>query len=189
MVSGEKSISISLFELLNYRPLEEADLPWFLELRNEVRFFLHDNREFSSVECREWFQSNSNFIWVICIKDFKIGYFRLKEHGQDGTFQIGLDLNKNFRGLGLARPLYFHFCKSVASKCGAKELQLRVLKTNRRAMKLYESMCFTVFEETPMDYAMKCSLDTLLSTLLPISDCKNLGVLPLTALESTLQTP
>jgi len=69
------------------------------------------------------------------------------------------------RGLGLARPLYLAFSKSVLAPLNVTTVTLRVLKSNVRAQNLYNSMGFRLEGETNVDFEMERDLTGLIELL------------------------
>jgi RimJ/RimL family protein N-acetyltransferase len=136
------------------RPITESDLPEFLAIRNDVRHHLHDSREFSIEECRSWFRVTNQVYLGIFNYNSMMGYFRLKRIDLI-TLEVGLDLCKNYFGKGVAFFAYQFFFDWLQSNSEILILQLRVLRHNQRAMRLYEKLGFVVVEELPDDYLMK----------------------------------
>ena len=59
---------------LSFSRLIEEDLPFFLEVRNKVRDKLHDSREFTLEEAKEWLPITRVQYWVISMDLLKVGY-------------------------------------------------------------------------------------------------------------------
>ena len=47
------------------QPLREEDLPFLLEVRNDCRGMLHDDRAFSRQESQAWFRSRHPAFFII----------------------------------------------------------------------------------------------------------------------------
>src|SRR5205085_500048 len=104
------------------------DLPFLLEVRNECRDFLHDNRIFTLTECKSWFRENKPDFRLIIYRREPIGYFRLSNyHPESKSIYIGADLHKNFRGHGLARRAYEAFIPTVINSYLVDTFKLEVL--------------------------------------------------------------
>ena len=100
-----KSVSFSFSSLVS------DELVWFVQIRNQVRQFLHDTREFSLADAEVWFPNNEvQYFVVSCMlenSNFEpIGYFRLKNLGTKGLAEIGMDLDPNFQGRNLGYLAY-----------------------------------------------------------------------------------
>jgi ribosomal protein S18 acetylase RimI-like enzyme len=149
---------------IEFRPLKEEDLEWFTITRNSSRKFLHDQREFSYEDACNWFIEKKNNIWVVTNSDLLFGYFRF--HIDEGTSNawIGLDLSEDYRGIGLAKFLYWRFIKEIAVSSGAENLFLRVLKSNSRAYSLYLKLGFKEISQTEYDLTMHMSCDNFLAS-------------------------
>lgn len=100
---------------------------------------------------------------IVRLSGVMVGYVRVALQGSD--CEIGADLAPEFQGRGLAKPIYLALLESWAEPLGIRTLYLRVLRSNRRAFKLYESMNFRVEEETTMDFGMRVDLDDALKAL------------------------
>lgn len=150
----------------NFQLLDEYHLATFLDIRNSIRFHLHDNREFTLDECRKWFKTNSHCYWLIGIETEVIGYFRFQlDQFSPGLGNIGMELTTEFREIGFIKPIYRKFCIEILSNHAVSNVSLRVLKSEAYAISLYESMGLTISGETPLDYEMKSELNHLLSKL------------------------
>src|SRR5689334_7461162 len=52
---GRDQIGLVSSSEFTFEKLGLADLPFLIEVRNECRDYLHDNREFSLSQCEQWF--------------------------------------------------------------------------------------------------------------------------------------
>lgn len=59
---------------------------------------------------------------------------------------LGIAVHPRVRGTGLGRA-FMHFLAATAKYRGAQKVRLRVMSTNRRAIKLYESLGYRLTEE------------------------------------------
>lgn len=133
--------------MITYRPLKEEDLEFFNATRNECREFLHDNREFTLEQTKEWFKSlppNQKY-YLIHNGVQSLGYIRVNEFS-DSCWEIGMDLTDKFRGMGIAYTMYrkfMHEHQAVTSWC------LDVLGTNLPAFNLYLKLGFKINPDIP----------------------------------------
>ena len=119
------------------------DLPFLLEVRNECREFLHDNRVFTLPECERWFRETKPDFRIIRHRGERIGYFRLTNYDpQDSSIYIGADLHKDFRGRGLARGAYEAFLPLIKNSYRVSIVKLEVLSHNKVAHALYKKLGF-----------------------------------------------
>ena len=84
------------------RRLEESDLPFLLEVRNDptTRINLENDSVFTIESCTEWF-SKTNPLWYIIEVDGKqVGYIRTDGH------VVGADIHPMYRRMGYAREAY-----------------------------------------------------------------------------------
>ena|SRR3990167_7306223 len=136
-------------------PLTRQDLPFLNEVRNLVREYLHDNREFSLDETNSWFRSlppeNKYYLISICREGGQtpIGYFRTREYIMPWVRQgkpckcleIGADLHPSFEGKGYAYRSYIQFLSELEGR-GFECVSLQVLGSNSRAFNLYVKLGF-----------------------------------------------
>lgn len=137
--------------MYEFRLMNKKDLPIFLRIRNEVSEYLHDNRKFTIGEAEIWWANQTTEYWLILRDGVCIGYFRLQNSNQD-YFLIGADLDTDFQNRGIGSEVYPIF---IEQKCKQKNLRLRVLKTNKRALALYLKLRFNIISETEIDYEME----------------------------------
>lgn len=138
---------------IELRDMLQEDLPFMLEIRNECREMLHDNREFSLSEAQTWFASlpPDHKYYLLLFNNEPIGYFRTKEkQGCITTLEIGADLHKDFRGRGLAFEIYQFFLNSSLAQSYSR-LELEVLATNLVAYNLYRKLGFRCYPEAVRD--------------------------------------
>jgi RimJ/RimL family protein N-acetyltransferase len=89
------------------RKLEESDLPFLLEVRNDesTRQFLKNNVIFTLEQSKNWFRDVNPIWYIIEIENKKIGYIRTYE------FEIGVDIHPMYRRMGYAREAYKLYLK------------------------------------------------------------------------------
>lgn len=130
--------------MISFRKIEINDLMFINEVRNDCAFeFLHDSRKFTIDETISWFEKTNPDFYVILNGDKKIGYFRLSNYSNiNRNIYVGADLHSDFRGVGLAFEAYKLFIPFLFSKYNLHKVSLEVLKTNLKAIKLYERLGF-----------------------------------------------
>ena len=101
----------------NFKTMQYEDLPFFNEVRNLSRDFLHDNSEYTLEETEAWFSSNKPSFFIVW-KDFRqIGYFRTSNLStKNKNLYIGADLHPDFRGKGHGYSSYIEFINNVFEK-------------------------------------------------------------------------
>jgi len=130
-----------------FAPLTHDDLPFLLEVRNECRAFLHDDRMFTLTACEAWFRETKPDFRVIRWNGERIGYFRLSKHDpQHASIYVGADLHRRFRGRGLARLAYEAFLPLLRDTYRVSEVKLEVLSHNTVAYALYRKLGFVETE-------------------------------------------
>ena len=144
MTDTSESIFIphQIFNLrLNIREMLVDDLPFFLEIRNLSKEFLHDNSTFTLEQSTEWFKKTNPIFYVIELGNIIIGYFRTSNWDGNSPY-IGCDIHPDFRGLGLGYLSYLKFIDRIYSEFNISSLKLEVLSTNVRAKNLYYKLGF-----------------------------------------------
>ena len=126
---------------LNIREMLVDDLPFFLEIRNLSKEFLHDNSTFTLEQSTEWFKKTNPIFYVIELGNVIIGYFRTSNWDGNSPY-IGCDIHPDFRGLGLGYLSYLKFIDRIYSEFNISSLKLEVLSTNVRAKNLYYKLGF-----------------------------------------------
>lgn len=131
--------------MITYRPLTEEDLEFFNATRNECREFLHDNREFTLDQTKEWFKSLKPHqkYYIITNGVNLLGYIRAIEYSET-SWEIGMDLAEKYRGLGVAKNMYRKFMEDHPS---VEFWGLEVLANNIRAYNLYRQLGFEINED------------------------------------------
>lgn len=126
-----------------FEKLGLADLPFLIEVRNECRDFLHDNRHFTLADCEQWFRESKPDFRLIRHNGHRIGYFRISNYDpKEGSIYIGADLHRDFRGKGLARRAYEAFFPLLKDTYRISIIKLEVLSHNTVAHALYEKLGF-----------------------------------------------
>ena len=143
--------------------LKYSDLEWFLEIRNSIRKNLHDNREFSIIETRAWYQNGmkDNLYYVVANRIEKVGYIRIKKEIETKKVLIGLDLHPLYHGKGLAVSIFQGAFKLVDELFRPNFIYLRVLKANNVAINLYYKLGFQICNETDLDLEMVINIKKL----------------------------
>lgn len=89
------------------RKLEETDLSFLLEVRNDdsTRFNLENDSIFTLEQCRDWFNKTNPNWYIIEVDNKSVGYFRT-----DGDV-VGADIHPKYRRMGYAREAYKLYLK------------------------------------------------------------------------------
>ena len=132
-------------------PMTLRDVPFFNAVRNECREFLHNPQAHTLPEAARWFAETAPRYLILLGDDLPVGYFRITEARSEA--EIGLDIHKDYRGQGLARPAYQLLFAYLRLRQFEK-VTLRVLRSNARAIHIYRAIGFVVTEETEIDLAM-----------------------------------
>jgi ribosomal protein S18 acetylase RimI-like enzyme len=131
-------------------------------VRNKVSQYLHDTRQFNFNQALHWYRMSDTKYWVVITDGENLGYFRIKA-GQSPDFSyIGMDLDVPYQGKKLAPKLYRKFVEDVLVPQGVEHLLLRVKKSNKRALRLYEGLGFSIVETTELDFLMSVPISVLM---------------------------
>ncbi len=133
-----------LFDIkLNFREMTINDLPEFIEIRNQSKEYLHNNKTFSLDESILWFNNVKPQFYIIEMGSKIIGYFRTSNHDLDKkTLYIGCDLQQKYRGYGLGYKAYVQFLPIIKKQFQLEKIKLEVLSNNTRAINLYHKLGF-----------------------------------------------
>lgn len=128
---------------LEIRRLQRSDLPFVLDVRNECRDMLHDNRAFTLEESEAWFAQSRPDFRLVLLAGVPIGYLRLSNHDREArSAYVGADLHLKFRGKGLGRAVFDRFLPVLAAELDIRTWKLEVLSHNERALHLYLALGF-----------------------------------------------
>lgn len=92
---------------MTLRKLTEFDLPFLLEVRNDIttRINLENDSIFTLQECNEWFLKTNPIWYIIEVDGSSVGYVRTN------GYEVGIDIHPNYRRKGYARNAYKLYLK------------------------------------------------------------------------------
>jgi len=130
--------------MITFKLMTKKDLEFFNNLRNScAEEFLHDSRQFTITEARNWFKHTENMYYIIRFDDDRIGYFRLANYSDTNkNIYLGADLHEDWRGQGLSYMAYEKFIPYLFEKYQLHKITLEVIATNKRAINLYKKLGF-----------------------------------------------
>jgi RimJ/RimL family protein N-acetyltransferase len=143
-------------EGLLLRPLNKQDLDDTLNWRNRdgVRQCFFYDKLISIDEHHRWYENYLGKDTDVVL----IGESSGEKIGQLAVYDIDFNSRRaeigrfvaspSFAGKGMMRSLIVLLCDACAA-CGLKELYLEVLPSNERAIRLYDSIGFTIVDTTP----------------------------------------
>ncbi|WP_111807391.1 GNAT family N-acetyltransferase [Aeromonas allosaccharophila] len=143
-------------EGLLLRPLNEKDLGDTLYWRNRdgVRQFFFYDKLINMDEHYRWYENylgkDTDVVLIGESLGEKIGQLAVYDIDlNNGKAEIGrFVVSPDFAGKGMMRRLIILLCDACAAY-GLKELYLEVLPSNERAIRLYDSIGFTIIDKTP----------------------------------------
>jgi len=130
--------------MITFKEMTENELGFFNDLRNSCAVdYLHDSRQFTFKEAKNWFKHTKNKYYIIYFDKDKIGYFRLTNYSESNkNIYVGADLHEDWRGQGLSYMSYEHFIPYLFKSYQLHKISLEVLANNTRAIKLYKKLGF-----------------------------------------------
>lgn len=120
---------------MNLRKLEEKDLNFLLEIRNDgsTRTHLENDSVFTLDECKNWYKNLKSDWYIIEVDSLPVGYIRTSESGS-----VGIDIHMNYRRRGYATQAYMIFMRDK------KTANLWVFEDNEVAVRLYKKIGFEI---------------------------------------------
>lgn len=144
---------------MDLHSLRRQEIEWVRQLHNdsEVLSVLTDTHEVTHEEQKKWFErlssSTSSKRLVVTMDDVPIGLARLDEIDFiNGSTRVGLDIHKDSRGRGYARPAYNLLLNYCFEDLRMNRVYLMVADFNERAYSLYKKLGF--IEEGKMREAL-----------------------------------
>jgi RimJ/RimL family protein N-acetyltransferase len=138
---------------LRYTLMERRHIEWARKLHNDdsTLFQLTDPEHVSELQQDAWFEtisrSRTSKRYVVEAQGSSvfvpIGVFRVDNIDyKNRSVMVGLDLDPEWRGKGLASVIYQHFLDYYFNQCGFNRVCLKVLETNERALHVYRKVGF-----------------------------------------------
>jgi len=129
---------------MNFSPMTEEDLPFFLEVRNQSVEFLHNDTKFTLENATKWFNETEPTFIMLKLGSKNIGYFRTSNWDlKKTTFYLGCDIHPNYRGYGFAQEAYRNIIDEFYATMEISSIKLEVLANNDRAKHIYTKLGFT----------------------------------------------
>ena len=130
--------------MITFKKIKEEDLQFLNYVRNEYcEEFLHDSRQFTLEETKEWFYKYNPDFYIITLDDERIGYFRLSNYSDvNKNIYIGADISPKFKGKGLGKLSYEKFIPFLFESYNLNKISLEVLSNNIIALNLYKKLGF-----------------------------------------------
>lgn len=139
-------------KLISFCTISAAHAAYVAHVRRQSAEFLHDPTIYSVKDVYEWVEKNGNslrwfiiYCWFEDIGSRPIGYIRTSII--DDKLYIGMDIELKYRGMGLSQAAYKEFFPTAYIMSSKKDIWLEVLKTNPRAIHIYEKLGFEFVEE------------------------------------------
>ena len=136
---------------LEYAPLSYQDLEWARQLHNdpEVLGMLNDPTVVSPEQQISWYnsltQNKTSFRVIVKTDNKNIGLIRLDSLDiHNKSICIGLDIHKEFRGLGYSKIIYKYIMDQLFLEKDLHRIWLHVAEYNTRAYSLYQKLGFSI---------------------------------------------
>lgn len=131
--------------MITFNKMILEDISFYNSVRNDCRDNLHNNSYYSIEQSINWFNATNPIFYVINLNNEKIGYFRTSNYSSDNkNIYIGADLEKSYRGKGLAYKAYIEFIPFIFKQYNLNKISLEVLETNQIAFNLYKKIGFKI---------------------------------------------
>tara|TARA_R110000824_G_scaffold223441_4_gene411176 strand:- start:667 stop:1173 length:507 start_codon:yes stop_codon:yes gene_type:complete len=134
---------------LSYRPAKTSDAKAISLMRNDLDTLLclKDVNQYSEDQTIEWIKSlpaSSKRIVVSSGENF-VGLIRIDNiDSVNANCMIGLDIDKSYRGKGLATQIYRWLLDYLFYQYNMHTIYLEVLDTNAVAIRVYEKLGMTI---------------------------------------------
>lgn len=131
-------------------PMVKEDLEFMLEVRNEARESVNDNRTFTLDECLEWYNATHPENYIVLVAGRRVGVMRVRRNKQHTTsVEIGGDIHVDHRRKGYALRAYKILIPVLFIGSTVNEIFLEVLIDNMPAFNLYRKLGFEISEYKP----------------------------------------
>lgn len=131
-----------------FRQAQLGDAGFFVEVRDaETVEYLHDGRLYGWDDTYGWLASIQDSLTtvrhIVYINDTKVGIVRIDHIDLwNMNMMLGMDLHKNYRGKGYAKPIWKLLLDKVFKGEGMHAVYLEVLASNERAIHIYKKLGF-----------------------------------------------
>ena len=141
---------------LTFRKMVIHDLVFFNNIRNSfAKDYLHCSKQFDIKETVEWYNNNELKYYIIELDKEQIGYFRLSNHSEENkNIYAGMDIAKEYQGKGYGYYVFNKFIDYLFDVYDLNKVSLEVLKTNQKAIRLYEKLEF-IYEGEKREEVLK----------------------------------
>ena len=136
---------ISSGATVNIRWMTFEDLPFLVEVRNECRTFLHDDKKISLQDSVRWWQEQNPTFVIIQLHacNTPVGYMRISHWSTYSRHvMIGSDIHPDYRRQGCATEAYKLLLRYLFDCWQLNKVSLEVLSTNPGALALYDKLGF-----------------------------------------------
>lgn len=90
-------------------------------------------------------------------KNIPVGQIRIEQKTDENI--VGISIDKNFRGLGLAVPMLTSACEAFFTEFQAKNIHAYIKKTNLASLNSFKKAGFEVIEELLVNDEPSCLLE------------------------------
>ena len=106
----------------------------------------------------EWSKTDKGQWIIVCLDDKIIGNcsLRIYKHAKDQhRSSIGIAIEKDYRGFGIGSLLFDEMIKLAKQTPGVEQIELDVIESNERALRLYKSKGFVETGTIPHQLKLK----------------------------------
>ena len=137
---------------IHYRKAKLSDLDLYFEWTNDpaTRSNSFNTQEVDYQEHTNWFSRKIEDKKALLLvfeneENIPVGQIRIEQRTDENI--IGISIEKNFRGLGLAVPMLTSACESFFTEFQAKNIHAYIKKTNLASLNSFRKAGFEIINE------------------------------------------
>lgn len=137
---------------IHYRKAKLSDLDLYFEWTNDpaTRSNSFNTQEVDYQEHTEWFSRKVEDKKALLLvfeneENIPVGQIRIEQKTEENI--IGISIDKNFRGLGLAVPMLTIACEVFFTEFQAKNIHAYIKKTNLASLNSFRKAGFEIINE------------------------------------------
>lgn len=149
---------------IHHRKAKLSDLNLYFEWTNDpaTRSNSFNTQEIDYQGHTNWFSRKIDDKKALLLvfeneKNIPVGQIRIEQKTDENI--VGISIDKNFRGLGLAVPMLTSACEAFFTKFQAKNIHAYIKKTNLASLNSFKKAGFEVIEELLVNDEPSCLLE------------------------------
>jgi RimJ/RimL family protein N-acetyltransferase len=149
---------------IHHRKAKLSDLNLYFEWTNDpaTRSNSFNTQEIDYQGHTNWFSRKIDDKKALLLvfeneKNIPVGQIRIEQKTDENI--VGISIDKNFRGLGLAVPMLTSACEAFFTEFQAKNIHAYIKKTNLASLNSFKKAGFEVIEELLVNDEPSCLLE------------------------------